>query len=104
MIKKHEYVEYLELKKELNDLRKALTSSQRTISSIISALASKADKTDIISQINISPESILISGKKLHITSETMIDDKVLAEKSSSGTINADKAVGKTLRDIFNTK
>lgn len=53
---------------------------------------------DVINQINISPESILIAGQKVHITGQTSIDNAVIkdamiadikADKITAGTLNA---------------
>lgn len=50
----------------------------------------KAD--DIINQINISKESILIDGKKVHITGDTVFDNNVIAKGMiQAGAITADK-------------
>lgn len=37
-----------------------------------------ADTSNVISQINISPESILIAGQKVHITGQTTIDSGII--------------------------
>jgi hypothetical protein len=50
----------------------------------------KAD--DIINQINISKESILIDGKKIHITGNTVFDNNIIAKGMiQAGAITADK-------------
>ncbi|WP_413525885.1 phage tail spike protein [Latilactobacillus curvatus] len=55
-------------------------------------------KGDVVNQINISPEEILIDGKKVHITGLTKIDNAVIedamiadikADKITAGTLNA---------------
>lgn len=57
----------------------------------------RVQKGDVVNQINISPESILIDGKKVHITGQTTIDNAVIkdamiadikADKITAGTIN----------------
>lgn len=57
----------------------------------------RVQKGDVINQINISPESILIAGQKVHITGQTHIDNAVIkdamianvkADKITAGTIN----------------
>lgn len=62
------------------------------------AWAIVADTSNVISQINISPESILIAGQKVHITGQTSIDNAVIkdamiadvkADKITAGTLNA---------------
>ncbi|MCP0886923.1 gp58-like family protein [Ligilactobacillus sp. WILCCON 0076] len=58
----------------------------------------RVQKNDVINQINISTESILIAGSKVHITGTTTIDDAVItsamisslsASKLTAGTIDA---------------
>ncbi|WP_076632009.1 gp58-like family protein [Latilactobacillus sakei] len=58
----------------------------------------RVQKGDVINQINISPESILIAGQKVHITGQTSIDKAVIkdamiadirADKITAGTLNA---------------
>ncbi|WP_241653722.1 gp58-like family protein [Latilactobacillus curvatus] len=57
----------------------------------------RVQKGDVVNQINISPEGILIDGKKVHITGQTTIDNAVIkdamianvtADKITAGTIN----------------
>lgn len=58
----------------------------------------RVTKGDVINQINISPEGILIAGKKVHITGQTTIGNAVIsdamiasikADKITAGTLNA---------------
>lgn len=58
----------------------------------------RVEKNKIVNQINISPEGILIDGKKVHITGLTRIDNAVIkdamiadvkADKITAGTLNA---------------
>lgn len=58
----------------------------------------RVQKNDVINQINVSSESILIAGNKVHITGTTTIDDAVIksamidsisADKITAGTLNA---------------
>lgn len=58
----------------------------------------KVSKDGVVSAINISPESITIDGKRLHITADTYIDNAVIkdamianlnADKLTAGSINA---------------
>lgn len=58
----------------------------------------RVEKGDVVNQINISPEGILIDGKKVHITGQTSIDNAVIkdamiadikADKITAGTLNA---------------
>ena len=59
----------------------------------------KVQKNDIISQVNLSTEGVLITGEKVHITGQTIIDDAVItsaniasidAGKITTGILNAD--------------
>lgn len=52
------------------------TSSQ--ITQLADQINLKVSKGDLISQINVSTESILISGNKVHITGQTTIDNGVI--------------------------
>lgn len=58
----------------------------------------RVEKDKVVNQINISPEGILIDGKKVHITGQTSIDNAVIkdamiadikADKITAGTLNA---------------
>ena len=89
-----------------------------------SAWGQIADSTNIVSQINISPESILIQSKRIHLAGDTTIDNAVIksamidsmtASKLTAGTIdanvinvkniNADEINAGTLRgrEVINT-
>ena len=74
----------------------AVTQSQYT--QLADSINLRVQKGDVINQINISPESILIAGKKVHITGQTSIDNAVIkdamiadirADKITAGTLNA---------------
>lgn len=73
----------------------ATTSQITQLSNMINL---RVQKGDVINQINISPESILIAGQKVHITGQTSIDNAVIkdamiadikADKITAGTLNA---------------
>ncbi|WP_275781943.1 gp58-like family protein, partial [Latilactobacillus curvatus] len=51
---------------------------------------------DVINQINISPESILIAGQKVHITGQTTIDNAVIKDAMIAN-VKADKITAGTL-------
>lgn len=62
------------------------------------AWAQIADSSNVISQINISPEAILIESKLIHLSGRSKIDDAVItsamianlrADKITAGTLNA---------------
>lgn len=56
-----------------------LTNADNSLASSLSMMASdlnlRVHSGEIISQINISPETILIAGERIHITGRTSIDD-----------------------------
>lgn len=52
----------------------------------------KADKENLISQINICPEAITIDGKFVHVTGDTLFDNNVIVSNMlSAGAVTADK-------------
>lgn len=52
----------------------------------------RVKKDDVINQINVSDESILIDGKKVHITGDTVFDNNVIAKGMiQAGAVTADK-------------
>lgn len=75
-------------------------ASQSQITQMKDDINLRVQKGDVINQINISPESILIAGQKVHITGQTTIDNAVIkdamianlsASKLTAGTIDAGK-------------
>ncbi|WP_442766494.1 phage tail protein, partial [Mitsuokella multacida] len=61
-------------------------------------IALRVAKDDIINQINISKESILIDGKKTHITGDTKIDKNVIVGGMiAANSITADKLSASTM-------
>lgn len=107
MTKKYEAVDIAKLKTEVEQLRTDLAVTNNSIAQLFNVLELKADKADIISQINISPEGVLIDGKKIHVTAKTVIDNEAIAGsaikldgagKITSGTIDG------TQVNIINTK
>lgn len=84
-----------ELRKEINGELNLLQSSITMFSDEIEL---KVSKNDIISSINLSPESIRIKGKLIHLDGETRIDNGIIksamiesvsASKITAGIINA---------------
>jgi hypothetical protein len=75
------------------DFREALaTSSQMT--QALADINLRVKTNDVINQINISKESILIDGKKVHITGTTTIDNGVIKNAMiADATINGAKIV-----------
>ena len=59
-----------------------LTNADNSLASSLSMMASdlnlRVRSGEIISQINISPETILIDGKRIHITGQTSIDNATI--------------------------
>lgn len=52
----------------------------------------RVKKGDVINQINVSDESILIDGKKVHVTGNTVFDNNVIAKGMiQAGAVTADK-------------
>lgn len=52
----------------------------------------RVKKGDVINQINVSDENILIDGKKVHITGNTVFDNNVIAKGMiQAGAVTADK-------------
>ncbi|QVQ49882.1 gp58-like family protein [Latilactobacillus sakei subsp. sakei] len=72
--------------------------SQSQITQLANDINLRVKAGDMVNQINISPEGILIDGKKVHITGQTTIDNAVIkdamiadikADKITAGTLNA---------------
>ncbi|MGG4039890.1 beta strand repeat-containing protein [Heyndrickxia ginsengihumi] len=53
-------------------------ATQSQISQLSDDINLRVQKNDVINQINVSTESILISGNKVHITGQTTIDNAVI--------------------------
>ncbi|AJH77257.1 hypothetical protein I6J17_07920 [Heyndrickxia coagulans] len=73
-------------------------ATQSQISQLSDDINLRVQKNDVITQINLSTESILIAGNKVHITGQTTIDNAVIkdamiasmtANKLTAGTIDA---------------
>lgn len=55
-------------------------------------LDGKADKANLISQINLSPEAITIDGRFVHVTGDTLFDNNVIVNRMlSAKAVTADK-------------
>lgn len=75
----------------LSDADKA-KNSYSAIAQLQDDIDLRVAKDDIINQINISKESILIDGKKIHITGDTHFDNNVVVRGMiAAGAITADK-------------
>jgi hypothetical protein len=61
-------------------------------------LDGKADKKNLISQINICPETITIDGKFVHVTGDTLFDNNVIVNRMlSAKSITADKIAAESI-------
>ncbi|MFT9003787.1 MAG: hypothetical protein ABF991_03665 [Liquorilactobacillus hordei] len=101
MIKKYETSEYevvdiAKLKAKVEQLKTDLAVANLRISKLINAIELKVDKADIINQINISPEGVLIDGKKIHVTEKTVIDNEAIAD-SAIKSVGANKITSGTI-------
>ena len=81
-------------------------TSQSQFTQMIDLINLRVQKGDVINQINISPESILIAGNKVHITGQTTIDSAVIGTaqikdaaitNAKIGSLSADKVTVGTL-------
>lgn len=61
-------------------------------------IALRVAKDDVINQINVSKESILIDGKKVHVTGDTKFDNNVIVGGMiAAGAVTADKLSANTM-------
>lgn len=81
----------------LSDSEKA-KDNYSAIAQMQDDIALRVAKGDVINQINISKESILIDGKKTHITGDTKIDKNVIVGGMiAANSITADKLSANTM-------
>lgn len=81
----------------LSDSEKA-KKNYSAIAQLNDDIALRVSKNDVINQINISKESILIDGKKVHITGDTHFDNNVVVRGMiAAGAITADKLSASTM-------
>lgn len=75
-----------------------VTSQQSQITQLSNNISLKVDKDNVIAQINLSPESIRLDAKFIHLSGTSKIDDaviksamidSVIANKINTGTLNA---------------
>lgn len=73
-------------------------STQSRITQLASDINLRVEKGDVVSQINLSPETIRIQARRIHLSGETLIDNAVIrdahihslnAAKITTGTLNA---------------
>jgi phage minor structural protein len=76
------------------------------ISQLSTDINLRVSKNDVVNQINVSTESILIAGQKVHITGQTTIDNAVITNamiatidigKATTGTLDANRIGAKTI-------
>lgn len=92
---------------ELTQLSSQLTSKIIALDSNLSSQITqtkndinlRVQKDDVINQINISPESVLIAGQKVHITGQTTIDQAVI-KSSMIESLSANKIKVGTLSGL----
>ena len=66
--------------------------SYTAIAQALTAINLRAVKAELISQINLCPESILLKSSLLHLAGDTLIDDNLIVGRMiSAGAISADK-------------
>lgn len=81
----------------LSDSEKA-KNNYSAIAQMQDDIALRVAKDDVVNQINISKESILIDGKKVHITGDTKFDSNVIVGGMiAANSITADKLSASTL-------
>lgn len=81
----------------LSDSTKA-KSNYSAIAQLDNDIALRVSKDDVINQINISKESILIDGKKIHVTGDTKFDNNVIVGGMiAANSITADKLSASTM-------
>lgn len=81
----------------LSDSDKA-KNNYSAIAQLQDDIALRVAKDDVVNQINISKESILIDGKKTHITGDTKIDNNVIVGGMiAANSITADKLSASTI-------
>lgn len=75
----------------LSDSTKA-AANYSAFTQLQDAINLRVKKGDVINQINVSDESILIDGKKVHITGDTVFDNNVITKGMiQAGAVTADK-------------
>lgn len=97
------------VKGEVADLGKQVSNFSQTINGIEfkvekqikDGLKGKADKDKLISQMNVSPESIKLDSRLIHISGDTLFDDNVIVGRAlKSKSITADKMSVESLSAI----
>lgn len=87
----------------LSDPQKAV-ANYSAITQLHDDINLRVKKGDVINQINVSDESILIDGKKVHITGNTVFDNNVIAKGMiQAGAVTADKLAAEDITLGSNT-
>lgn len=82
----------------LSDSTKA-AANYSAFTQLQDAINLRVKKGDVINQINVSDESILIDGKKVHITGDTVFDNNVIAKGMiQAGAVTADKLAANEIK------
>lgn len=92
----------------VNNLRTSITQVANSIDVKVSAGINKLTGKEIISRINLTPETVSISGKYVHITGDTVFDNGVIVSKYigdkavvgtkiADGSITTDKLVANAI-------
>lgn len=76
---------------QLDRLEKKVSELQTIVGQLQSELNNKVDKDKVISSINVSPEKIRITGDKIEINGETLIEDQALNRKGLSIKLDKEK-------------
>ena len=81
----------------LSDSAKA-NENYSAIAQLNDAIALRVSKDDVINQINVSKESILIDGNRIHVTGDTKFDNNVVVGGMiAAGAITSDKLSSSTI-------
>ena len=89
------------LEAEIEVQKGMITDLQQMVTEICTAIDKKVDKNDVINQVNQSTEEIKISGKKIHITRETLINNNSIRSDAITS-LEGRKVVANTLSEISN--
>lgn len=92
--------QFAELAVKVNGIQTTVSgkADQSQVTQLANDINLRVKAGDVVNQINISPEGILIDGRKVHITGQTTIDNAVIkdamiadikADKITAGTLNA---------------
>lgn len=93
----------IQLVQNLNDTKNGIDNYSALVQ-MADTINLRVKSDEVINQINISPESILINGKRIHITGDTYFDDNVIVGKMlAANTITADRLAAQDIVISANT-